>query len=93
MDFNNNPLLYPKERGLNPLTPIVERLSTLEGVVKNYGDSFETKELKVESLKEEEPILSNAVVGYNNEGKEEYKLQEHNQYPNYCPNRRIIFVL
>lgn len=69
MDFNNNPLLYPKERGLNPLTPIVERLSTLEGVVKNYSDSFETKELKVESLKEEEPILSNAIVGYDNDGK------------------------
>ena len=69
MDFNNNPLLYPKERGLNPLTPIIERINTLEGITKNYGDSFETKELKVESLKEEEPILSNAIVGYDNDGK------------------------
>lgn len=47
MNFNNNPMLYPKEDGLNPFKAIIERINTLEGVTRNYGDSFETKELNV----------------------------------------------
>ena len=123
---NGNPPCYPKEDGLNPFKAIVERINTLESVTRNYGDSFETKELtvtenariknlnategtvntlnstnatvttlnsttstitnttvenaqvkklhateeiKVENLKNEEPILSNAVVGYDENGK------------------------
>ena len=150
MNFNSNPILYPKddglkptkdnglkppcypkEDGLNPFKAIVERINALESVTRNYGDSFETKELtvtenaqieninategtvnilnstdatvtnlnsttstitnanitnttvenaevkklhateeiKVENLKNEEPILSNAVVGYDENGK------------------------
>ena len=125
-DNGLNPPCYPKEDGLNPFKAIVERINALESVTRNYGDSFETKELtvtenaqiknlnategtvntfnstnatvtnlnsttstitntnvtnatvenaqvkklhateeiKVENLKNEEPILSNAVVGY-----------------------------
>ena len=123
---NGNPPCYPKEDGLNPFKAIVERINALESVTRNYGDSFETKELtvtenaqiknlnategtvntfnstnatvttlnsttstitnatvenaqvkklhateeiKVENLKNEEPILSNAVVGYDENGK------------------------
>ena len=118
---NGNPPCYPKEDGLNPFKAIVERINTLESVTRNYGDSFETKqlnvtenaqiknlnategtvntlnstnatvtnlnstnatvenaevknlhatkEIKVENLKNEEPILSNAVVGYDENGK------------------------
>ena len=130
-DNGLNPPCYPKEDGLNPFKAIVERINTLESVTRNYGDSFETKELtvtenaqiknlnategtvntlnstnatvttlnsttssitnvnvtnatvenaqvkklhateeiKVENLKNEEPILSNAVVGYDENGK------------------------
>lgn len=108
---NGNPPCYPKEDGLNPFKAIVERINALESVTRNYGDSFETKqltvsenaqienlnattstvtnsnvtnanvenaqvkklhaieEIKVENLKNEEPILSNAVVGFNENGK------------------------
>ena len=130
---NGNPPCYPKEDGLNPFKAIVERINTLESVTRNYGDSFETKELtvtenaqiknlnategtvntlnstncniknaqienlrtnrltwdspsidvenaeveklnvtteiKVENFKTEEPIFSNAVVGYDENGK------------------------
>lgn len=129
---NGNPPCYPKEDGLNPFKAIVERINALESVTRNYGDSFETKQLtvsenaqiknlnategtvntlnsttstvtnlnatnanitnatveninitenaevknlhatgevKVENLKNEEPILSNAVVGYDENGK------------------------
>ena len=125
-DNGLNPPCYPKEDGLNPFKAIVERINTLESVTRNYGDSFETKELtvtenaqikninategtvntlnstdatvtnlnsttstitnatvenaevkklhateeiKAENLKNEEPILSNAVVGYDENGK------------------------
>ena len=125
-DNGLNPPCYPKEDGLNPFKAIVERINTLESVTRNYGGSFETKELsvtenaqienlnategmvntlnstnatvttlnsttstitnatvenaqvkklhateeiKVENLKNEEPILSNAVVGYDENGK------------------------
>ena len=66
MNFNNNPILYPKkdelnptkddglnppcypkEDGLNPFKAIVERINALESVTRNYGDSFETKQLTV----------------------------------------------
>ena len=130
---NGNPPCYPKEDGLNPFKAIVERINALESVTRNYGDSFETKqltvsenaqieklnategtvttlnsttadiknaqienlrtnrltwdlpsidvenvetiklhateEIKAENLKTEEPILSNAVVGYDENGK------------------------
>ena len=120
-DDGLNPPRYPKEDGLNPFKAIVERINALESVTRNYGDSFETKELnvtenaqienlnategtvntlnsttstvtnanvtnttvenaevkklhateeiKVENLKNEKPILSNAVVGYDENGK------------------------
>ena len=42
-----NPPYYPKEDGLNPFKAIVERINALESVTRNYGDSFETKELTV----------------------------------------------
>ena len=44
---NGNPPCYPKEDGLNPFKAIVERINTLESVTRNYGDSFETKQLTV----------------------------------------------
>ena len=44
---NGNPPCYPKEDGLNPFKAIVERINALESVTRNYGDSFETKELSV----------------------------------------------
>ena len=65
MNFNSNPILYPKddglkptkdngnrpcypkEDGLNPFKAIVERINALESVTRNYGDSFETKQLTV----------------------------------------------
>ena len=67
MNFNSNPILYPKEDGLNPFKAIVERINALENAeVKNL---HVTGEIKVENLKNEEPILSNAVVGYDENGK------------------------
>ena len=46
-DNGLNPPCYPKEDGLNPFKAIVERINALESVTRNYGDSFETKELTV----------------------------------------------
>ena len=44
---NGNLPCYPKEDGLNPFKAIVERINALESVTRNYGDSFETKQLTV----------------------------------------------
>ena len=46
-DNGLNPPCYPKEDGLNPFKAIVERINALESVTRNYGDSFETKQLNV----------------------------------------------
>lgn len=46
-DNGLNPPCYPKEDGLNPFKAIVERINALESVTRNYGDSFETKQLTV----------------------------------------------
>lgn len=47
MNLNNNPMLYPKECGFNPLKAIIERLNALEALVENNKDSLEIKELNV----------------------------------------------
>lgn len=113
MNFENNPCLFPREKGFDLIKPLVERVGQLEKAVKGFEDEFETKDLKADdaeigSLKvtsleiptleaensnfqnsdienadvenlnatniknskmvSEEPIPSNAVVGYDEEG-------------------------